>query len=72
MYQINFQTVTTVTFDLEGDVEIETVNTFLERILWEKTVCDSEGHHMDIFRLKVGHVNLYMSRGQGPGGGGSQ
>ncbi|XP_014668249.1 PREDICTED: COBW domain-containing protein 1-like isoform X2 [Priapulus caudatus] len=44
--------VTTVTFDVDGDVSEKQLDSFLEELLWEKTVKNAAGASMDILRLK--------------------
>merc|ERR1711976_609277 len=49
--------VTTVTFDLPGYIRLPLLDDFVQELLWEKTILDSTGQTMEIFRMKgVGSV----------------
>jgi len=44
--------ISTVTLDIVGDVDATKLDTFLQRLLWEKDVIDSSGNSIEIYRLK--------------------
>jgi len=44
--------ISTITLDIEGNVNLAKLDTFLQHLLWEKDICDRNGHSMDIYRLK--------------------
>ena len=48
-----FQSVTSVTIDVPGDVLLSRVKLFLQRLLWEDLITNSEGKVLDVWRLKV-------------------
>ncbi|XP_077981655.1 zinc-regulated GTPase metalloprotein activator 1-like [Glandiceps talaboti] len=47
------RSVTTVTFDIKGDIETSKLDVFLQNLLWEKNIVNSEGRKMEILRLKA-------------------
>lgn len=53
------QKVSTVTLNFPGHVNLLLLDTFLQDLLWEKSISDSNGHPMDVFRVKgvVSDVN---------------
>lgn len=44
--------VTSVTFEVEGDIPESCLDSFLQELLWEKSVNNASGMPMDILRLK--------------------
>jgi len=44
--------ISTITLDLAGDINATKLDTFLQHLLWEKDINDSNGHSMEIYRLK--------------------
>lgn len=44
--------ISTVTIDTGGDVNPIKLDTFLQHLLWEKDINDSNGHCIEIYRLK--------------------
>jgi len=44
--------ISTITLDIDGDVNPTKLDTFLQHLLWEKDVNDTSGHSMEIYRLK--------------------
>jgi G3E family GTPase len=44
--------VSTVTFEVERDVIEEQLDQWLQDLLWEKTLCNSDGDPMNIMRMK--------------------
>ena len=44
--------ISTVTIDASGDVNPITLDNFLQHLLWEKDINGSNGHVMEIYRLK--------------------
>ena len=47
--------MTTLTLEEEGNVDKEKLDRFLQTLLWEKHICNPQGHSIEIMRLKV-HV----------------
>ena len=46
------KSISTITLDVAGDVDPTKFDTFLQHLLWEKDITDSDGHRMEIYRLK--------------------
>uniref|UniRef100_A0A5F9CP60 CobW C-terminal domain-containing protein n=1 Tax=Oryctolagus cuniculus TaxID=9986 RepID=A0A5F9CP60_RABIT len=46
------QSITTVTFEVPGNVKEERLNEFIQSLLWEKNVTDKDRHCMEVIRLK--------------------
>ncbi|XP_054254149.1 zinc-regulated GTPase metalloprotein activator 1A-like isoform X9 [Indicator indicator] len=44
--------VTTVTFEVPGNIREEDLNIFIQNLLWEKNMKDKAGRTMDVIRLK--------------------
>ena len=44
--------ISTITLDVGGDINPTKLDTFLQHLLWEKDINDSNGHSMEIYRLK--------------------
>ncbi|XP_054034406.1 zinc-regulated GTPase metalloprotein activator 1A isoform X2 [Dryobates pubescens] len=44
--------ITTVTFEVPGNIREENLNTFIQNLLWEKNMKDKAGCTMDVIRLK--------------------
>ncbi|XP_027490695.1 COBW domain-containing protein 1-like isoform X2 [Corapipo altera] len=44
--------ITTVTFEVPGNIKEENLNLFIQNLLWEKNVKDKTGRTMDVIRLK--------------------
>lgn len=44
--------ISTITLDIPGDVNPAKLDTFLQHLLWEKDINDSNGRSMEIYRLK--------------------
>ncbi|XP_064498787.1 zinc-regulated GTPase metalloprotein activator 1A-like isoform X2 [Pseudopipra pipra] len=44
--------ITTVTFEVPGNIKEENLNVFIQNLLWEKNVKDKTGRTMDVIRLK--------------------
>ncbi|XP_039614769.1 COBW domain containing isoform X1 [Polypterus senegalus] len=44
--------ITTVTFDVQGNVSEENLNAYIQNLLWEKNIEDKTGAPMNIIRLK--------------------
>jgi len=44
--------ISTVTVELVGDIDLIKLDTFLQHLLWEKDTNDSDGHSIEIYRLK--------------------
>ncbi|XP_033636780.1 COBW domain-containing protein 1-like [Asterias rubens] len=47
------RTVTTVSFRLEGSMDAKELDTFMQDLLWEKNILNSESQPMEILRMKV-------------------
>ncbi len=56
------QTVTTVTFEVPGYVDLQALDKFFQDLLWEKTIQNRHQKKMDVFRLKV----TYLARSGSP------
>ena len=50
------QTVTTVTFEAPGYVDLQALDKFFQDLLWEKTIQNRQQKKMDVFRLKVTYL----------------
>ena len=50
---IIFQSVTTITFEVLGNVQEEALDNYLQNLLWEKNFKNSNGEIIEIYRLKV-------------------
>ncbi|XP_064624263.1 zinc-regulated GTPase metalloprotein activator 1-like [Lineus longissimus] len=46
------KTVSTITLETEGDVDPDKLDMFLQNLLWEKELQDSDGNTINIYRLK--------------------
>ncbi|XP_063129697.1 zinc-regulated GTPase metalloprotein activator 1 isoform X2 [Rattus norvegicus] len=46
------QSIVTVTFDVPGSAEEESLNVFIQNLLWEKNVKNKDGRCMEVIRLK--------------------
>ncbi|XP_004838250.1 COBW domain-containing protein 2 isoform X1 [Heterocephalus glaber] len=46
------QTIVTITFEVPGNVKEESLNVFIQNLLWEKNVRNKDGHCMEVTRLK--------------------
>ncbi|XP_049752110.1 COBW domain-containing protein 2 isoform X2 [Elephas maximus indicus] len=46
------QNITTVTFEVPGNAKEESLNVFIQNLLWEKNVRNKDGHCMEVVRLK--------------------
>ncbi|XP_062064360.1 zinc-regulated GTPase metalloprotein activator 1A isoform X2 [Lepus europaeus] len=46
------QSITTVTFEVPGNVKEERLNEFIQNLLWEKNVTNKDRHCMEVIRLK--------------------
>ncbi|XP_006881432.1 PREDICTED: COBW domain-containing protein 1 [Elephantulus edwardii] len=46
------QTIATVTFEVPGDAKEESLNVFIQNLLWEKSVRSPDGHCMEVIRMK--------------------
>jgi len=44
--------ISTITLEVAGDIVPTKFDTFLQHLLWEKDICDSNGRCMEIYRLK--------------------
>lgn len=52
---MDLQKVATVTLTIPGNVDLNLLDKFLQELLWEKSIKDSAGHVMDVYRVKVSH-----------------
>ncbi|EHA98877.1 COBW domain-containing protein 2 [Heterocephalus glaber] len=46
------QAIVTITFEVPGNVKEESLNVFIQNLLWEKNVRNKDGHCMEVTRLK--------------------
>ncbi|XP_004388739.1 COBW domain-containing protein 2 isoform X5 [Trichechus manatus latirostris] len=46
------QNIITVTFEAPGNAKEESLNVFIQNLLWEKNVRNKDGHCMEVIRLK--------------------
>ncbi|XP_023395211.1 putative COBW domain-containing protein 7 isoform X6 [Loxodonta africana] len=46
------QNIITVTFEVPGNAKEESLNVFIQNLLWEKNVRNKDGHCMEVVRLK--------------------
>ncbi|KAM5299427.1 zinc-regulated GTPase metalloprotein activator 1C isoform 10-T10 [Ctenodactylus gundi] len=46
------QSIVTVTFEVPGNVKEESLNVFMQNLLWEKNVRNKDNHCMEVIRLK--------------------
>ncbi|KAM9206633.1 zinc-regulated GTPase metalloprotein activator 1B isoform 2-T2 [Dugong dugon] len=46
------QNIVTVTFEAPGNAKEESLNVFIQNLLWEKNVRSKDGHCMEVIRLK--------------------
>ncbi|CAH2294069.1 Hypothetical predicted protein [Pelobates cultripes] len=46
------KSIVTVTFEIDGNVNEEKLNLFIQDLLWEKNIKDSSGNTMEVIRLK--------------------
>ncbi|XP_007954764.1 COBW domain-containing protein 2 [Orycteropus afer afer] len=46
------QNIVTVTFEIPGNAKEESLNVFIQNLLWEKNVRNKDGHCMEVIRLK--------------------
>lgn len=46
------KSVTTTTAELEGDMDKDRLDSFIQNLLWEKNIHSSEGNPMEVLRLK--------------------
>ncbi|XP_063311145.1 zinc-regulated GTPase metalloprotein activator 1B-like [Pelobates fuscus] len=46
------KSIVTVTFEIDGNVNEEKFNLFIQDLLWEKNIKDSSGNTMEVIRLK--------------------
>ncbi|XP_028749960.1 COBW domain-containing protein 1 [Peromyscus leucopus] len=46
------QSIVTVTFEVPGSAKEESLNVFIQNLLWEKDVQNKDGHCMEVIRLK--------------------
>lgn len=46
------KSILTVTFEVTGDLYEDTLNTFIQDLLWEKKFCNKAGEPMSVIRLK--------------------
>ncbi|CAL9707971.1 unnamed protein product [Knipowitschia caucasica] len=46
------KSIVTVTFEVPGDLSEDSLNVFVQDLLWEKLFCNKEGHPMTVIRLK--------------------
>lgn len=60
---VDLQKVATVTLNIPGSVDLNLLDKFLQELLWEKSITDSAGHVMDVYRVKVGHPLTSSHRG---------
>ncbi|XP_070562541.1 zinc-regulated GTPase metalloprotein activator 1-like isoform X2 [Ptychodera flava] len=58
------QSVTTVTYEMKGDIDVKKLDEFLQNLLWEKSVLNSEGKPMEVYRLK-GPSRMFLSARMG-------
>uniref|UniRef100_A0A2K6EMX9 CobW/HypB/UreG nucleotide-binding domain-containing protein n=1 Tax=Propithecus coquereli TaxID=379532 RepID=A0A2K6EMX9_PROCO len=47
------QSIVTVTFEVPGNAKEESLNVFIQNLLWEKNVRNKDDHCMEVIRLKV-------------------
>ncbi|XP_037653397.1 COBW domain-containing protein 3 isoform X2 [Choloepus didactylus] len=46
------QTIVTITFEVPGNAKEESLNVFIQNLLWEKNVRNKDDHCMEVIRLK--------------------
>ncbi|KAM6182722.1 zinc-regulated GTPase metalloprotein activator 1B isoform 1-T1 [Erethizon dorsatum] len=46
------QSIVTITFEVPGNVKEESLNIFIQNLLWEKNVRNKDNHCMEVIRLK--------------------
>lgn len=51
----------TVTFEIEGNISKAAVERFLQRLLWDKDLLNSNNIVMEVMRFKVRHVYVNES-----------
>lgn len=51
------QSVRSITMETGESLSPEVVDAYLQRLLWEKDIVNSEGEPADVFRLKVSNGN---------------
>ena len=59
MFSIFSQSVSTLTLEADGHIDKDKLDRFLQTLLWEKNICNSQGETIEILRLKVGNT-CYM------------
>ena len=59
LFSFFLQSVSTLTLEVEGHIDKDKLDRFLQTLLWEKNICNSQGDTIEILRLKVG-TTWYM------------
>ncbi|XP_023577702.1 putative COBW domain-containing protein 7, partial [Octodon degus] len=49
---VDLQSIVTITFEVPGNVKEESLNVFIQDLLWEKNVRNKDDHCMEVIRLK--------------------
>lgn len=49
---LDLQSIVTVTFEVPGNAEEESLNVFIQNLLWEKNVQSKDGACMEVIRVK--------------------